>query len=83
MGELSRELEKAKNQHQEVALPTTGKSKSKALQDAGISTSRAHRAEEIASIPEAEFEEMVEREKPPSLSNFYKKAVNQPTEAWP
>ena len=54
MGELSKALEKAKN---DTALPINGKSKSEQLYDAGVSTSAAHRAEQVAEIPEDVFEQ--------------------------
>jgi N6-adenosine-specific RNA methylase IME4 len=64
IGELSRELEKAEgfkgNQHAEV-VPTSGKNlKSQLLRDAGLSTSTAHRCEQIAEIPAKEFERYIE-----------------------
>lgn len=46
IGELSSELDGAKNQH---ALPNGGKSKSNVLKEAGISTSAAQRAEQLAA----------------------------------
>src|SRR5215510_4800161 len=45
IGEISRDLEKAGNQY---ALPADGKSKEQQLAEAGISTSAAHRYEELA-----------------------------------
>ena len=50
IGEISRELEKAvpANGHG-AGLPTGGKTKSATLRDAGISTSTAHRAEQLAA----------------------------------
>lgn len=53
IGELSRELEKAevaggRGGQPELRLPSSGKSKADALSEAGISTSTAHRYEELA-----------------------------------
>ena len=49
IGEISRELEKAPSGKASHALPSAGKSKSATLRDAGISTSTAHRAEQLAA----------------------------------
>ena len=52
IGVLSRDLDRAQTVRQAdsatVRLPAGGKSKAEALADAGISTSTAHRYEEIA-----------------------------------
>lgn len=55
MGELSKALETAESRHR-TTLPNGGKSKSEQLDDAGVSTSAAHRAEQLADIPADEFE---------------------------
>ena len=52
LGELSRELERSPKQRGMVRLPLKGKSKTTILASAGVSTSRAHRAEKIAAMPE-------------------------------
>ena len=49
IGEISRELEKAPSGKASHSLPSAGKSKSATLRDAGISTSTAHRAEQLAA----------------------------------
>ena len=49
IGEISRELEKAKPGPAGEIVPSAGKSKSATLRDAGISTSTAHRAEQLAA----------------------------------
>ncbi|MDQ1831957.1 hypothetical protein [Massilia scottii] len=60
IGEISAGLEKQKNQ---AALPSGGKSKSEALKDAGISTSTAHRYEQLATIPLADVEALIAKHK--------------------
>lgn len=51
-GELSRDLDKAEPHGRgPVSLPSGGKRKSEVLADAGISTSAAHRAEQLAGGP--------------------------------
>ena len=47
IGEISRELEKAPSGKASHSLPSAGKSKSATVRDAGISTSTAHRAEQL------------------------------------
>ena len=50
IGEISRELETSKGgSNPQATLPGGGKSKSATLRDAGISTSTAHRAEQLAA----------------------------------
>ena len=50
IGEISRELEKAPSGKASHSLPSAGKKlKSATLRDAGISTSTAHRAEQLAA----------------------------------
>ena len=49
IGEISRELEKAQSGKAAHSLPSAGKSKTDTLRDAGISTSTAHRAEQLAA----------------------------------
>lgn len=58
MGELSKALEKAQQGGAGggAKIPPLGSSKTQQLADAGISTSAAHRAEQIADIPADEFE---------------------------
>ena len=56
VGEISRGLEAAPSGRAAVSRPTNGKSKTKTLKDAGISKSTANRCEQIAKIPESEFE---------------------------
>lgn len=60
LGEISQELEKAKN---ETALPSGGKSKKDVLADAGVSTSVANRCEILADIPEEKFEDEIAKAK--------------------
>lgn len=60
IGEISVGLEKQKNQ---AALPSGGKSKNEALKDAGISTSTAHRYEQLAAIPVADVEALIAKHK--------------------
>lgn len=62
MGEISLSLDNAANQY---ALPSTGQSKNRTLKKAGISTSVANRCEQIAKIPEPEFEEYLNRSAEP------------------
>lgn len=57
IGELSRELDASKGGANPAAtLPDGGKSKSSVLKAAGLSTSTAYRAEQLAEIPELVFE---------------------------
>lgn len=63
IGEISRELEKGPSGRASVSLPTAGKSKTETLKSAGISTSAAHRAEQLASIPTKQFEQCLEQAK--------------------
>lgn len=58
LGELSADMPKAVNQH-DAALPTGGKSTTKreVLAAAGVSVQSAHRAEQLAAVPEDVFEE--------------------------
>ena len=59
LGLLSCELDKAHKTGRgkgKLQLPTGGKLKSQVLKEAGIATSTAHRCEEIASIPDEDFE---------------------------
>ncbi len=59
-GELSADLDKAQGARTDKLLATTGKkSKAKALADAGISTSSAHRYEKLARVPEDEWETLI------------------------
>jgi hypothetical protein len=61
IGELSRELEKSQPRENNGRLATSGKTaKAKILKEAGLSTSTAHRCEQIAEIPQAEFEHYIE-----------------------
>lgn len=55
MGELSRDLDQAERVGPagEYRLPTAGQSKADALLDAGISTSTAHRYEELTGGADA------------------------------
>ncbi len=58
MGELSKALEKVTTiGGGEVGIPSGGKPKSEQLADAGVSTSAANRAEQLADVPEDEFEQ--------------------------
>jgi N6-adenosine-specific RNA methylase IME4 len=59
IGEISSKLEKVQPIHGKMRIPTSGKPKSQTLKDAGLSTSTAQRCEEIASVPEAEFEKYI------------------------
>lgn len=59
LGELSKELEKADQSErgQDGRFPTAGKTaKADTLREAGISTSAAHRCEQLADVPQEEFE---------------------------
>ena len=57
IGEISAALDKSGGgANPQATLPTGGTSKADALKDAGISRSTANRCEQVAKIPEAEFE---------------------------
>lgn len=56
IGELSKALDKAASGRAAVSLPDNGKSKTEALKAAGLSKSEAHRCEQVASVPEEEFD---------------------------
>jgi hypothetical protein len=61
IGEISRTMEK--QQGNAGKLPTSGKFKTEALLDAGISTSTAHRYEQLAAIPDAAVEAFIAQSK--------------------
>lgn len=61
IGEISAGLEKKTSRH--ATLPFGGKCKAEALADAGISTSTAHRYEQLAAIPLPEVEAFIARSK--------------------
>ncbi len=66
MGELSKALETAHKAGQgtDVQLPNSGKLKSEQLSDAGVSTSSAGRAEQLADVPaNAWLRELAEKER--------------------
>jgi phage N-6-adenine-methyltransferase len=68
LGELSKKLKKAPSGRAAVSLPDAGKSKAEVLAAVGLSTSQAHRCEQIADIAEPDFERYIaiksEREEP-------------------
>lgn len=57
IGAISATLEKKSSRH--ATLPAGGKCKAEALAEAGISTSAAHRYEQLAAIPEPEIEAFI------------------------
>jgi len=57
LGEISAALPKRQNRHGK--LPTDGSFKTEVLAQAGITTQDASRAEQVAAIPETEFEEVL------------------------
>jgi len=57
LGEISAALPKHKNQY--GASPTVGPAKTEVLAKAGVSKQDANRAEQVAAIPETEFEEVL------------------------
>lgn len=64
VGELSRELEKGHGPGRGKKNSSNGKSfKGKALHAAGLTPQAAHRCEQIAAIPEEEFEAYIEAKK--------------------
>jgi hypothetical protein len=68
MGEVSKELGVEQPRDEFGRLARSGKTaKSAILRAAGISTSAAHRAERVASIPEDEFEAVVASAEPPTI----------------
>jgi len=78
-GELISELER--HPHRLHSGPSAGTPMSEKLKFAGISKSAANRAEQIASIPEEEFEAYLEdkksKHKPPKLADLARKAKQQ------
>ena len=82
LGELSRELEKAHKvgQGTTVQLPSTGKLKATILQEAGVSTSQANRAEKVAAIPVEEFERRIESDTPPPITTLVANQQRAPFE---
>lgn len=71
LGEISADLERIENQY---ARPSGGTGKREALKAAGVGKSAANRAEQIASIPEEEFESYMAgkkaKSKPPKLADL-------------
>lgn len=63
VGELSAALDKAPSGRASVSLPSDGKSKTDALAAAGLSSSEAHRCEQIAKVPEEKFEAYIAAKK--------------------
>ena len=64
IGELSAAIEPAQGQRTDKLLPPGGRSsKSEALRAAGLSVQVAHRCEQIAAIPEREFEQVLAEKK--------------------
>jgi N6-adenosine-specific RNA methylase IME4 len=59
IGEISKSLETAPSGRAAVSLPEAGKSKTKTLADAGVSTSEAHRCEKLATVPVDDFERYI------------------------
>lgn len=60
IGELSAELDKVVTTGGgKVGIPSSGKPKSEVLKSAGLSTSAAHRYEQLASVPEEDFERVL------------------------
>ena len=84
IGEISKGLEKAKSNQNTAQLPSGGK-KRDVLKEAGISTSAANRCEQIAEIPEDEFEQEVElakeTKKPVTSTNLLRKEKEKKREA--
>jgi N6-adenosine-specific RNA methylase IME4/DNA-directed RNA polymerase subunit K/omega len=73
IGEISRELEKAPSGKASHSLPSAGKSKSATLRDAGISTSTAHRAEQLAAhapLVERYIAEKASQHKPVKITDI-------------
>lgn len=80
LGEMSAKLEKAPGEggHNRKALPNGGKSvKAATLKKAKVSTSEAHRCEQIASIPEEEFDEHIEKIKEKGNVPYAQQVVRQ------
>jgi hypothetical protein len=60
IGQLSKELEKVETAGPStVRLPASGKPKAAVLKEAGLSTSTAHRCEQVAEVPEQRFEAQI------------------------
>jgi hypothetical protein len=65
-GELLKEFEPAKNQHD--AQAAGGPSRTKAAQEAGLSKRQEKTAVRVANVPEEEFEAQVESDSPPTVT---------------
>jgi hypothetical protein len=85
MGELSAELGIEQPRDESGRLASSGKTaKSAVLKDAGISTSAAHRAERIASIPDSDFEADLAADTPPTVTELAMRGtVSRPAESGP
>ncbi len=59
LGQLTRQLDRAHKigQGRKVQLPKSGKLKADVLKEANLSTSQAHRCEQLASVSDQEFED--------------------------
>jgi len=82
LGELSGALEKAKLAGTgTVSLPSSGKTKKAVLREAGISTSEAHRCEQLAKVPEevleAKIAEAKAKRKPVSSESVVRDVVRK------
>lgn len=78
-GDLLKEIEKAKNQHEKSRRAKVGAvpSRKEAARSAGLSERQQKEAIRIASIPKEKFEKEVESEKPPTVARFSAMGVDK------
>jgi len=69
-GELLKEVEKAKNQHDASARGGTSPSRKSAAADAGMSPDQSKAAIRVANIPQETFVDMVESDAPPTITKL-------------
>lgn len=67
-GELLKEIEKAKNQHD--AASRDAPTRTKAATQAGLSKDQAMQSIRVANIPEEDFEMQLESDTPPTITNL-------------
>lgn len=80
-GELLKEIEPAKNQHDASARACGGPStRTQAASDAGLSQRQAKTALRVANVPEDEFEQAIESEAPPTVTALAERGTRKQEE---